>query len=98
MSLLCSFWKDYDTIIEHMKEQGSPLASIVPGDRVKGEVIAVEDCGVVLKLKNGVQGIATSELCKGTQWDANSTHLSSETAVSFLHLCNYFINNLHFCS
>jgi len=84
VSLLCSFWKDYDTVVEHMKEQGNPLTSIVLGDRVKGEVIAVEDCGVVLRLDNGVQGIATSELCKGTQWDANGTCPSNATAVSFL--------------
>jgi hypothetical protein len=68
-----------------MKEQGNPLASIVPGDRAEGEVIAVEDCGVVLRLDNGVQGIATSELCKGTQWGANNTQPSNETAVSYLH-------------
>ena len=67
-----------------MKEQGNPLASIVPGDQVEGEVIAVEDCGIVLRLDNGVQGIATSELCKGTQWEANNTRLSNATAVSFL--------------
>jgi ribosomal protein S1 len=67
-----------------MKEQGNPLASIVSGDQVEGEVIAVEDCGVVLRLDNGVQGIATSELCEGTQWDANNTPRSNATAVSFL--------------
>ena len=67
-----------------MKEQGNPLASILPGDQVEGEVIAVEDCGVVLRLDNGVQGIATSALCKGTQWDANNTRPSNATAISFL--------------
>lgn len=81
VSLLCSFWKDYDTVVEHMKEQGNPLASTVLGEVVEGEVIAVEDCGVVLRLDNGVQGIATSELCKGTQWDANNTCPSNATAV-----------------
>jgi ribosomal protein S1 len=84
VSLLCSFWKDYDTVVKHMKVQGNPLASIVPGDRVEGEVIAVEDYGVVLRLDNGVQGMATSHLCKGTQWDANSTCPSNATAVSSL--------------
>jgi len=64
-----------------MKEQGNPLASTVLGEVVEGEVIAVEDCGVVLRLDNGVQGIATSELCKGTQWDANNTCPSNATAV-----------------
>jgi len=64
-----------------MKEQGNPLASTVPGELVEGEVIAVEDCGVVLRLDNGIQGIATSELCKGTQWDANNTRPSNATAV-----------------
>jgi ribosomal protein S1 len=67
-----------------MKEQGNPLASIVPGDRVEGEVIAVEDCGVVLMLDNGVQGIAISKLCKGIQWDASNTQPSNAAAVSFL--------------
>ena len=67
-----------------MKEQGNPLASILPGDQVEGEVIAAEDCGVVLRLDNGVQGIATSALCKGTQWDANNTRPSNATAISFL--------------
>jgi hypothetical protein len=78
-----------------MKEQGNPLASIMPGDRVEGEVIAVEDCGVVLRLENGVQGIATSELCKGTQWYASNTHPSNETAVFFLRLCDYFANGYY---
>lgn len=81
-----------------MKEQDNPLASIVPGDRVEGEVIAVEDCGVVLRLDNGVQGIAVSDLCKGTHWDADNTRPSDATAVSFLPKCDYFINNLYFCS
>jgi hypothetical protein len=56
------------------------LTSIVPGDRVEGEVIAVLDCGVVLMLDNGVQGIATSILCKGT----HNTPPSRAAAVSFL--------------
>jgi len=67
-----------------MKEQSNPLGSTVPGDRVEGEVIAVEDCGVVLRLDDGVQGIAISELCKGSQWEANNTCPSNATAVSFL--------------
>lgn len=48
-----------------MKKQGSPLASLAPGDHVKGEVIAVQECGTVVRLENGVQGIATPQLCKG---------------------------------
>jgi ribosomal protein S1 len=55
-----------------MKEQGNPLASLVPGERVKGEVVAVEKCGAVVRLENGVQGIAAPKLYKGTFW--NSTH------------------------
>lgn len=55
-----------------MKEQGSPLASLVPGDRVKGEVVAVKECGAVLKLESGVQGIATPKLYKGTLWKSTN--------------------------
>jgi ribosomal protein S1 len=65
VSFLCNFWKDYDRISAHMKKQGSPLASLAPGDHVKGEVIAVQECGTVVRLENGVQGIATPQLCKG---------------------------------
>ncbi|PNF28207.1 hypothetical protein B7P43_G07551 [Cryptotermes secundus] len=65
VSLLCSFWQDYDKIAAHMKEQGNPLANLVPGDRVTGEVVAVENCGAVVRLENGIQGIATPELYKG---------------------------------
>lgn len=81
MSLLRSFWKDYDRVVEHMKKQGNPLASIVPGDRVEGEVIAIEDCDVVLRLDNGILGIAIST-CEGTQWVSNSTCSANATAVS----------------
>jgi len=65
--LLCSFWQDYDRIVARMKRQGNPLANLVPGDRVKGEVVAVEDCGAVVRLESGVQGIATPKLYKGTE-------------------------------
>jgi ribosomal protein S1 len=65
VSLLCNFWKDYDRIAACLKKQGSPLASLAPGDQVKGEVIAVQKCGVVVRLENGIQGIATPQLCKG---------------------------------
>jgi hypothetical protein len=49
-----------------MKKQGDPLASLVPGDRVIGEVVAVEKCGAVVRLDNGIQGIATPKLYRGT--------------------------------
>jgi ribosomal protein S1 len=65
VSLLCSFWRDYDKIAACMKGQGNPLANLVPGDRVTGEVITVDKCGVLVRLENGVRGIATSRLCRG---------------------------------
>jgi hypothetical protein len=72
-----------------MKEQGNPLASLVLGDRVKGEVIAVEKCGAVVRLESGVQGIATPELYKGTSWNsASNPQPSNKTTLPFLHVCD----------
>jgi hypothetical protein len=72
-----------------MKEQGSPLADLVPGDRVKGEVVAVEKCGAVVKLENGIQGIATPKLCKGTLWNStNNPQPPNKTLLLFLHACD----------
>ncbi|XP_069678974.1 rRNA biogenesis protein RRP5 isoform X2 [Periplaneta americana] len=62
VSLLRGYWNDYDRIIEAMRKEGNPLANLEPGECVKGEVVAIEACGAVIKLECGAQGIATPML------------------------------------
>jgi hypothetical protein len=80
-----------------MKEQGNPLADLAPGDRVKGEVVAVEKCGAVVKLENGIQGIATPKLCKGTLWNStnNPQPSSCMLVIDFVNRFSLFLFMLH---